>query len=115
MRHTGTSEYRGSMTQADRARASVLDQQLCFALYAASRPMTSGYRPMPDALGLTRQRGDERWVVGGLTPASRALEERVATVQHDVSAATGLTEAEIVALRKSLHALTGRLRDAAAH
>jgi DNA-binding MarR family transcriptional regulator len=30
-----------------------LDEQLCFALYAASRTMTAVYRPMLDALGLT--------------------------------------------------------------
>jgi MarR family transcriptional regulator, organic hydroperoxide resistance regulator len=41
------------MTQADRVRASVLDEQLCFALYTASRAMTSCYRPMLDAMGLT--------------------------------------------------------------
>ena len=41
------------MTQAERVRATVLDQQLCFALYTASRAMTSCYRPMLDALGLT--------------------------------------------------------------
>jgi DNA-binding MarR family transcriptional regulator len=30
-----------------------LDDQLCFALYAASRAVTARYRPMLDALGLT--------------------------------------------------------------
>jgi DNA-binding MarR family transcriptional regulator len=30
-----------------------LDEQLCFALYAASRAMTARYRPLLDALGLT--------------------------------------------------------------
>ncbi|MFD1810651.1 MarR family winged helix-turn-helix transcriptional regulator [Rhodococcus gannanensis] len=30
-----------------------LDNQLCFALYAASRAMTATYRPMLDELGLT--------------------------------------------------------------
>jgi MarR family transcriptional regulator, organic hydroperoxide resistance regulator len=34
-------------------RSTALDEQLCFALYAASRAMTSRYRPMLDALGLT--------------------------------------------------------------
>ena len=47
------SEYGGSMTKADRVRASVLDEQLCFALYTASRAMTSCYRPMLDAIGLS--------------------------------------------------------------
>jgi DNA-binding MarR family transcriptional regulator len=30
-----------------------LDNQLCFKLYAASRAVTRGYKPMLDALGLT--------------------------------------------------------------
>ena len=132
------SEYGGSMTQADRVRASVLDEQLCFALYTASRAMTGCYRPMLDALGLTypqflvllvlwergdtsvtgignalqletgtlspllkrleatgfitrtRQAEDERSVIVGLTEAGRAVEERVAAVQNEVSDATGL-------------------------
>jgi MarR family transcriptional regulator, organic hydroperoxide resistance regulator len=33
--------------------ALALDDQLCFALYAASRAMTARYRPQLDALGLT--------------------------------------------------------------
>jgi DNA-binding MarR family transcriptional regulator len=149
------------MTQVDRARATVLDQQLCFALYTASRAMTSCYRPMLDALGLTypqflvllvlwergdssvtgighvlqletgtlspllkrleasgfitrtRQTGDERSVVVGLTPAGRALEEQASEVQRAANAATGLTDVEVVALRNSLHAVTGSLRAAA--
>jgi DNA-binding MarR family transcriptional regulator len=155
------SEYGGSMTQADRVRASVLDEQVCFALYTASRAMTGCYRPMLDALGLTypqflvllvlwergdtsvtgighalqletgtlspllkrleatgfitrtRQAEDERSVVVGLTPAGRAVEERVAAVQNEVSDATGLTESEIVALRATLRALTANLRNPA--
>jgi DNA-binding MarR family transcriptional regulator len=151
------------MTQADRVRASVLDEQLCFALYTASRAMTGCYRPMLDALGLTypqflvllvlwergdtsvtgighalqletgtlspllkrleatgfitrtRQAEDERSVVVGLTEAGRAVEERVAAVQNEVSDATGLTESEIVALRATLRALTANLRNPASH
>jgi MarR family transcriptional regulator, organic hydroperoxide resistance regulator len=34
-------------------RTSALDEQLCFALYTASRAMTGCYRPMLDAAGLT--------------------------------------------------------------
>ena len=152
------SEYGGSMTKADRVRASVLDEQLCFALYTASRAMTSCYRPMLDAMGLTypqflvllvlwergdssvtgigtalqletgtlspllkrletagfitrtRQAEDERSVVVGLTDAGRALEERAATVQREVSDATGMTDDEIAALRATLRRLTGNLR-----
>jgi DNA-binding MarR family transcriptional regulator len=146
------------MTKADRVRASVLDEQLCFALYTASRAMTSCYRPMLDAMGLTypqflvllvlwergdssvtgigtalqletgtlspllkrlestgfitrtRQAEDERSVVVGLTDAGRALEERAATVQREVSDATGMTDDEIAALRATLRRLTGNLR-----
>ena len=146
------------MTKADRVRASVLDEQLCFALYTASRAMTSCYRPMLDALGLTypqflvllvlwergdssvtgigtalqletgtlspllkrlestgfitrtRQAEDERSVVVGLTDAGRALEERAASVQREVSDATGMTDDEIAALRATLQRLTGNLR-----
>lgn len=31
----------------------LLDQQLCFALYAASRSVTAAYRPLLESLGLT--------------------------------------------------------------
>ena len=41
------------MVQASPTRTSALDEQLCFALYTASRAMTSCYRPMLDAVGLT--------------------------------------------------------------
>lgn len=40
------------MASLDESRFS-LDQQLCFALYAASRAMTGCYRPQLDRLGLT--------------------------------------------------------------
>ena len=151
------SEYGGSMTKADRVRASVLDEQLCFALYTASRAMTSCYRPMLDAIGLTYpqflvllvlwERGDTsvtgignalQLETGTLSPLLKRLEttgfitrtrqaggravgrssgsprragpleERAAAVQHEVSDATGLTDAEIVALRATLHTLTAQ-------
>ena len=35
------------------APSVALDDQLCFALYAASRAVTARYRPMLDVLGLT--------------------------------------------------------------
>ena len=146
------------MTKADRVRASVLDEQLCFALYTASRAMTSCYRPLLDAMGLTypqflvllvlwergdssvtrignalqletgtlspllkrlettgfitrtRQAEDERSVTVGLTDAGRALEERAAVVQREVSDATGLTDAEIAALRATLQTVTTNLK-----
>lgn len=40
------------MTAAERTDL-VLDEQLCFALHAASRAMTGCYRPLLDAIGLT--------------------------------------------------------------
>lgn len=39
-----------SPSQPDRLR---LDDQLCFALYAATHAMTRNYRPLLDAIGLT--------------------------------------------------------------
>ena len=41
------------MLMAQPARATYLDEQLCFALYAASRAMINSYRSPLDALGLT--------------------------------------------------------------
>ncbi|MCX5421400.1 MarR family winged helix-turn-helix transcriptional regulator [Streptomyces sp. NBC_00078] len=42
------------MTNEDHTAASLLlDDQLCFALYAAQRAVTSSYRPLLDELGLT--------------------------------------------------------------
>jgi MarR family transcriptional regulator, organic hydroperoxide resistance regulator len=41
------------MAQAGPVRSTPLDEQLCFALYAASRAMTSCYRPLLEALDLT--------------------------------------------------------------
>ncbi|MFF7154230.1 MarR family transcriptional regulator [Streptomyces sp. NPDC008139] len=38
---------------AEPAFSLLLDDQLCFALYAASRAVTSRYRPLLDELGLT--------------------------------------------------------------
>ena len=35
------------------APSAVLEDQLCFALYAASRAITARYRPLLDAVGLT--------------------------------------------------------------
>ena len=35
------------------APSVALDDQLCFALYAASRAVTARYRPMLDVIGLT--------------------------------------------------------------
>ncbi|MEU2771350.1 MarR family transcriptional regulator [Streptomyces sp. NPDC007162] len=41
------------MTTEEDARVPRLDDQLCFALYAAQRAVTAAYRPLLDELGLT--------------------------------------------------------------
>ncbi|MGI5426392.1 MarR family winged helix-turn-helix transcriptional regulator [Streptomyces sp. CA-179760] len=41
------------MTNAEDAGSLLLDDQLCFALYAAQRAVTAAYRPLLDDLGLT--------------------------------------------------------------
>jgi DNA-binding MarR family transcriptional regulator len=50
--HARLFRYDNFMMKID-AEALRLDNQLCFALYASSRAMTSAYRPLLDALGLT--------------------------------------------------------------
>ena len=111
------SEYGGSMTKADRVRASVLDEQLCFALYTASRAMTSCYRPMLDAMGLTYpqflvllvlwERGDSsvtgigtalQLETGTLSPLLKRLEStgfitRTRQAEDERSVVVGLTDA----------------------
>ncbi|KAB1143990.1 MarR family transcriptional regulator [Streptomyces luteolifulvus] len=39
--------------RTDPCASLLLDEQLCFALYAAQRAMTAAYRPLLDELGLT--------------------------------------------------------------
>lgn len=41
------------MTNEESDGAPLLDEQLCFALYAAQRAVTAAYRPLLDELGLT--------------------------------------------------------------
>ncbi|MGP4010896.1 MarR family winged helix-turn-helix transcriptional regulator [Streptomyces sp. 4N124] len=41
------------MTNQEDAGSLLLDEQLCFALYAAQRAVTAMYRPLLDELGLT--------------------------------------------------------------
>jgi DNA-binding MarR family transcriptional regulator len=53
-----------------------------------------------------RSARDERVVEIELTPAGRAVRDRVAEVPRRVAAATGLTEAELVALRDTLTRIT---------
>jgi DNA-binding MarR family transcriptional regulator len=61
-----------------------------------------------------RQEADERSVLVSLTPAGRALRDRVPEIQRRVGEATGMSNAEIAELRATLHALTARLRAATA-
>ncbi|MFF7164307.1 MarR family winged helix-turn-helix transcriptional regulator [Streptomyces sp. NPDC008086] len=41
------------MTNEETKGSLLLDEQLCFALYAAQRAVTAAYRPLLDELGLT--------------------------------------------------------------
>lgn len=41
------------MTHQEESGSPLLDEQLCFALYAAQRAVTAAYRPLLDELGLT--------------------------------------------------------------
>ena len=140
----------------------VLDEQLCFALNAASRAMASCYRPLLDEIGLTytqyavmlvlwerqsvtlgvlcdrlqldsgtlspllkrleglgllsrrRRPEDERTVQVTATEEGMRLRDPAAAAQAQVAAATGLGAAERAEMRDALHALTSRLRAAAA-
>src|SRR5215475_13395981 len=53
--HLTRAQYNGTIwIVGAKARGSLrLDDQLCFALYAASRAVTQRYRPLLDELGLT--------------------------------------------------------------
>jgi len=156
------------MTEKRRRRAPdlLLDEQLCFALYTASRAMTGRYRTALSATGLTysqylvmlvlwehdradgddhgislkevgerlrldtgtlsplvkrleqnglvtrtRFRADERVLHVACTQAGRDLYQRAVQAQAGVGAATGLSGAELTALRDTLTALTQQLTD----
>ena len=51
--HGGGAPYGVGMAHAAPVRSAPLDDQLCFALYTASRAIMGRYRPLLDALGLT--------------------------------------------------------------
>lgn len=68
-----------------------------------------------EAAGLLERRrreDDERMVQVTLTVAGRTLRDRAARAQSRVQRATGLTDAELVALRTDVTALAARLRAA---
>ncbi|TQM15620.1 MarR family winged helix-turn-helix transcriptional regulator [Pseudonocardia kunmingensis] len=125
------------MAQAGPARSTPLDEQLCFALYAASRAMTSCYRPMLDALDLTYpqylvllvlwERGDTtvsglgralQLETGTLSPLLKRLEaagliSRTRQVDDERSVRVSLT-AEGRGLEDSVAATQGRVGAATA-
>ena len=110
----GVAAYGGHMAQRGPVRSTPLDEQVCSALYAASRAMTergdttvtgigqalqletgrlSPLLKRLEALGLvtlTRQARDERSVLVALTPEGQALEREVVDTQKLVGKATGL-------------------------
>ncbi|PRX98117.1 MarR family winged helix-turn-helix transcriptional regulator [Allonocardiopsis opalescens] len=48
-----TEQRTGAGERSDEELSMLLDDQMCFALYAASRAVTALYRPMLDEVGLT--------------------------------------------------------------
>ena len=104
-----------------------LDEQLCFALYAASRRMTAAYRPTLDALGLTypqylvmlvlweqdgvtvRELGERLQLDSGtLTPLLKRLEQAALLTRQRRRS----DEREVeIALTKNGRALHGRAAD----
>ncbi|HEX5810944.1 MAG TPA: MarR family transcriptional regulator [Pseudonocardia sp.] len=121
------------MTHVDRARATARDERLCFALYTASRAMTSCYRPMLDGLGLTYpqylvlvllgERGGMsvtgightlQLETGTLSPLLKRLEATgLGTRTRQVGDERSLDDPDITALRTTPHGITGSLRAAA--
>jgi len=135
-----------------------LDNQLCFAVYAAAHAFNATYKPLLEPLGLTypqylamlvlwqedgvtvshiggrlgldsgtltpllkrlegagllsriRDAADERQVRITLTAAGRALKQKAKGIPPELLCATGLTLAEIGALRGRLEALAANLR-----
>ena len=137
----------------------LIENQLCFALYAATNAVTRAYREPLRKLGLTypqylamvvlwelgthtvksladtlqldsstltpllkrleaagwvsrtRDPGDERIVRIELTAVGKALRRPAAAIQKGVACRTQLPQAEFIALRKQLHALTETLSE----
>jgi DNA-binding MarR family transcriptional regulator len=139
-----------------------LDNQLCFAVYAAAHAFNATYKPLLEPLGLTypqylvmlvlwqedgvtvsaigsrlgldsgtltpllkrleaaglvsrlRDAADERQVRITLTGPGRALKAKAKGIPPELLCASGLTLAEIVALRGKLESLAANLRAFAA-
>jgi DNA-binding PadR family transcriptional regulator len=114
-----------------------LDNQLCFALYAATHAMTKTYRERLASIGLTypqylvldsgtltplikrleaagivtrrRDGTDERQVFVKLTAKGRALRNDALDVRRYVACRLGMSEPEILALRADIMAMVGGL------
>lgn len=113
-----------------------LDNQLCFALYAASGMVTRAYRPLLEPLGqaldldsgtltpllkrleaagfVTRRRDpeDERKLQVELTAAGQALREKAAEVPAALACQLHLPIEDIVELRATLQDLARRMKGA---
>ena len=135
-----------------------LDNQLCFAVYAAAHALNATYKPLLEPLGLTypqylvmlvlwqedgvtvsglgsrlgldsgtltpllkrleaaglvsriRDAADERQVRISLTAPGRALKQKAKGIPQELLCASGLTLADIVALRGKLESLAANLR-----
>ncbi|MFF5984535.1 MarR family winged helix-turn-helix transcriptional regulator [Streptomyces olindensis] len=87
------------MTNEESDGPLLLDQQLCFALYAAQRAVTAAYRPLLDDLGLTYP----QYLV------LLVLWERGETTVKDLAAALRLDYGTVSPLLKRLEA-AGLLR-----
>ncbi len=68
----------------------LLDDQLCFAVYAASRAMTSVYRPVLDELGLTYPQYLALMVLWEHAPAPVTVSQLGARLQLDSGTLTPL-------------------------
>ena len=139
-----------------------LDNQLCFAVYAAAHAFTATYKPLLEPLGLTypqylvmlvlwqedgatvsgigarlgldsgtltpllkrleaagmvsriRDAADERQVRITLTAAGRTLKQKAKGIPAELLCASGMSLAEIAALRAKLESLAANLRAFAA-
>jgi DNA-binding MarR family transcriptional regulator len=93
------------VTNEETEGSLLLDDQLCFALYAAQRAVTSAYRPLLDELGLTYP----QYLV------LLVLWERGETTVKELAAALRLDYGTVSPLLKRLESLGLVRRERAAH
>ncbi len=93
------------MTNEETEGSLLLDDQLCFALYAAQRAVTSAYRPLLDELGLTYP----QYLV------LLVLWERGETTVKELAAALRLDYGTVSPLLKRLESVGLVRRERAAH